>query len=326
MAPDQEDLDLDALEKLLQESGERIYNGRKSWILDCPKCNKKKKLYIRKSDGRFVCWYCKETEGFEGRPEFALVELLSLSLEEIRFKLYGIGQGNNGAFLELELRDFWDEEDGEAPVDDRPMIPTVFPFNFYDLDRPTSRKGVEYLEGRGIPKDIAQLYGVRYDPTERRVVFPIIQEGNLYGWQGRAILPEIKPKIMTSIDAPRDRTLMFHDRLKGSPHAVVTEGPVDGIKCHLIGGNAVTMGKAVSPRQLALLLASGARKLYFALDPDAADETARLVRDIGTDTETYLMEPAKGYKDLGEMEMGAVLEQFHRAQRVSAGHLFIYLN
>jgi hypothetical protein len=42
-----------------------------------------------KSDGRFVCWVCAETSGFKGRPEFALQELLGMSLSSIKEKIYG---------------------------------------------------------------------------------------------------------------------------------------------------------------------------------------------------------------------------------------------
>jgi DNA primase len=105
----------------------------------------------------------------------------------------------------------------------------------------------------------------------------------------------------------------------------VTEGPVDGMKCHLLGSNTVTMGKAVLRRQARLIMEHPAEDVYLALDPDAAEETARLVRDLGSEKRVFLLEPARGFKDLGEMSLEGVVEQFYRAQLVTAGHLFIYL-
>jgi len=39
----------------------------------------------------------------------------------------------------------------------------------------------------------------------------------------------------------------------------------------------------------------------------------------------YVLEPARGYEDLGDMPLEGVVEQFHGAQRVTAGHLFLYV-
>jgi len=318
------EIDVRALAKLIEGSGLDYKLGKKSWIFDCPRCGKKNKLYIRRSDGRFVCWYCAKIDGFEGRPEYALRELLGLPLEDLRFKLYGIGLSAGGSFIEFDLQDFWDDDEEDPTVDDDPLIPVTFPYHFYDLDHPFSKKGREYLEARGLPANLCREYDIRYSPIQRRVIFPVKMGGTLYGWQARTILPGVEPKILTSDDLPRDRALMFYDRLRGSPHAIIVEGPVDGLKCHLVGGNAVTMGKAVSRAQVRLVVESGVTRVYLGLDPDAAEETARLVRDLyGIDV--YVLEPARGYEDLGDMPLEGVVEQFHGAQRVTAGHLFLYV-
>ncbi len=122
---------------------------------------------------------------------------------------------------------------------------------------------------------------------------------------------------------------MFADRLNGSRHAVVAEGPVDALKAHLCGGNVSPMGKAVNPAQMGLILNAGVRDVYLGLDPDAADETARLVRNHFGDVRLFqLAAPVKGAMekpDLGALDQLEVLELFRSARQIHAGQLFLYL-
>jgi hypothetical protein len=169
------------------------------------------------------------------------------------------------------------------------------------------------------------------------VAFPVELEGRLVGFQERTVLKETKlwsdeldrftetPKVLSSKGIPREQLVMFGDRLAGVEHVVLCEGPIDAIKAHLCGGNVATMGKAVSKGQIALLRANGIKKIYLALDPDAAEETARLAREFG-DLEVYLMHAPAGYKDLGAMSMEAVRDLFTSAPRVNPGHIFVFTN
>jgi hypothetical protein len=108
---------------------------------------------------------------------------------------------------------------------------------------------------------------------------------------------------------------------------------VDALKCHLAGGNVASMGKVVSSQQIALIKASGVRRVYLGLDRDAATETMKLAkafsdyRDTGDGGmfEVYRLLPAPGYDDLGDMPPELVLEQFRSAPRVGAGSLLLDL-
>src|SRR5271156_3717415 len=85
-------LRLEALQTLIETSGLEFDNRyKKAWRFDCPKCGKKERLYIRRRDGRFICWYCRDkTEGgFEGDPEYALSLLLGRSVTDIQDIIYG---------------------------------------------------------------------------------------------------------------------------------------------------------------------------------------------------------------------------------------------
>ncbi len=315
----------EALKDLLERSGVEFDQNSQSYKMECPKCGKKDKLWILKHNGYFVCWHCKETENYKGRCEYALSDVLGLGIEEIRAKLYdgGIPPGN---ILEVDLKDFF-SDDGEEISVAPTLLEVEWPVDALPITNKNSVKGVEYLLGRGISPEMMLEYGLRYRASQRRVLFPVIMNGKLYGYQGRAIYPteNLKiPKILTSDGMRREYLLMFHDRLIGSKHAVVCEGPVDALKAHLCGGNVATMGKAVSKPQLELIRAQGITRVYLALDPDAADEVSRLAQDLG-DIETYLLFPPDGKKDLGECTPEEVLEQFKQAQPFTAGHLVVGL-
>lgn len=328
-------VDPDVLREYIREQGVHFDQTAASYVFTCPRCSGKKKLYIRKKDGRFVCWRCKETDGFQGRVEFALAALLGISVKEVRGKLYGDQAVEAEVYLDVQVRDFFD--DGEADeVDVVEHVVHTWPFDYYPIDHEHAARGLAYLEGRGVTAEVAKRYGLRYSPVERRVVFPVESQGILYGWQGRIIVPnewydkdgekhEI-PKILSSDGLRRDRLLMFSDRLRGSGHAVLLEGPVDGMKADLCEGNVVTMGKAVSPQQVALLRNAGLDALYLGLDPDAAAETARLAADLNADMKLYqMLARGVGKADIGAMRPEEVLDLFRGAPRINPGRVFVYL-
>jgi hypothetical protein len=331
------EFDPNALADVIKSSGVAFRQNSISYIFACPRCGKNDKLYVRKRDGRFVCWVCRETDGFKGRCEYALLELGVGSLTELREQIYGDKNVTGSVFLDLHLDDWFDQGD-EIPSEAQPsFLPVELPPDFYPIGHAFARRGQEYLAGRGITLELARTYDLHYCPPQRRVVFPVKSDGRWIGWQARTIEAETHwwseeanryfeiPKILSSrsLQDKRDRLVMFADRLNGSRHAVVTEGPVDALKAHLCGGNIATMGKAVSKAQVDLLLNSGIERVYLALDPDAASEMSRLVRALSA-LEVYQIVPPPGYKDLGEATCEQVRQQFLVADRVTSAHVFFY--
>lgn len=325
-------VDAVALQRLLEDSGATYKTNKRSYVFSCPRCAKKDKLMMFRADGRFICWVCAETSGFKGRAEFALTEILGMPVGHIQEKIYGDSFADTPAdFFSITLRDFFEDE----PVPDdlvQQQRGIQYPLDFYPVDHQFGRRGLEYLQGRGIDAETARFYDLRYCPVQRRVIFPIKVGEKLLGWQARATFEtewededgsrKSAPKILTT--GKRDTALMFQDRLAGSPHAIITEGPVDGIKCHLVGGNVTTMGKVVSEQQIRIIKNCGVKKIYLAQDPDAATETMRLCRAFG-DFTLYRLLPAEGYGDLGAMSFEAVREQFLRAPRIYPNQLFLSL-
>ena len=325
----------EALAALIEGSGVEFKTNRRSYIFTCPRCDKAGKLLMFKADGRFICWVCAETSGFRGKPEYALTELLGLPIRDIQTKLYEGGEIEDLApegYFQVRLRDFFDEDE-ELPEDlEHIQRAMKYPLDFYEIDHPFAKNGRVYLEKRGIDLELAKFYDLRYSPLQRRVIFPIKVGEKVFGWQARAIFQTTWedsegntkecPKMLTT--GKRDSILMFQDRLAGAEAAVICEGPVDAIKCHLAGGNVATMGKVVSRQQIKIIAGSGVKKIYLGLDPDAATETMKLCQEF-SGLRVYRLLPQKGYKDLGEMSLEAVREQFKTAPRIYSGQLFLHL-
>lgn len=313
------------LEKLLLKSGVPFKRKSRSFLLDCPRCNKRQKLWILQKNGAFVCWHCKETDNFKGWADEAISEVIGMDRQQVRSHIYenSLPPGN---LLEFDLGLFGaDESDLVDLQSEQVPIPEIeWPYDTVPLQSKAGEKGLAYLRGRGIPLEVALYYKMVYWPSARRVMFPVIVDGLLVGYQGRAIDAGREPKILTSSGLRREYVLMFQDRLKRAKHAVICEGPVDAIKASLCGGNVATMGKAVSKPQLEIVRKMGISKVYLALDPDAAEEVQRLAFELG-DMETRLLLPPNGKKDLGECSFEEVLDAFKDAKPFTAGNLLFDL-
>jgi hypothetical protein len=317
-----------ALEKLLKDAGLSFKTGSNSFVFTCPKCHKKDKLYVRRKDGRFKCFFCANLNNFQGKPEFALRALTHLSLDEIRSKLYG-GISLATFAADFAFDDIFLDEDDEEEIE---LLPSVtYPYGYKPITSPSCSRGLKYMLGRGITQRQLIKYGIYYSQLERRVIFPIATNGILNGWQARYIEDttyisngEIKnvPKITTSPNTPRDRLLMFHDGLYDSPHIVLCEGPVDALKCDLIGGNVATMGKIITHKQLQVVKShTNIRKIYLALDPDAFEEILKLIHEFDESYTVYWLQAPKPYKDLGEMSCEDVKELFLSTKPIQKGPL-----
>lgn len=315
------DFNPDRFLECLEEAGvdsPRRRSGR-SWIFVCPACGSKA-LKMYRTSGFFTCFSCRFLNGMHGPAEVFLARLLNVPTAQARARLYGV----EGTPLRTRIAPVeWstsDEEDGE-------VIPTVtWRWGDRPLDHPHAARGVAYLATRGITKELAEQYGVRYNPEDRRVLFPISHDGRLVGWQGRLVVPhewrdadgkkQCGIKVLTEglPTGVRDRVLMFQDRLVPGGHCVLGEGPVGAIKAHLCGGNVATMGKVVSEAQLQLLVREGVTKLYLALDPDAADETMRIARKTASHLQNFMLEIPPDKEDTGEMTPEHVYDVFRSAR------------
>lgn len=304
-----------ALRDVVVNGGASFKESSSSFIFTCPRCKKSKKLYLHKQTGAFICFYCADT-GFKGRAEYALTELLGIPLQDLREKLYSFHEYLESNTISFGFSDF-DSDDS--------LVANILPIVEWDKRFVSSAswefdRARKYLiERRGLREEHIVKYNIKSNPVWNTVVFPVTYNGELYGWQERSIYDDFR---YTLKGFRKDKMLMFQDRLVGSKHAVLTEGPLDALKCNLAGGNVCAMGKGVSDVQLEIIQ-NHVKKLYVALDPDANVETEKICRKMSENMEVYLMEVPKNRKDFGECTEEEALNQFKEAKRYS-GQVFFY--
>jgi hypothetical protein len=288
------------------------------FIVTCPFCKKRDKLYINPAHGTYYCFRCGEAGGTE-------------TLLGQKFNL-----------------------EPETNTRPQPLPTNVVPpgelitLNELDDQHPARR----YLARR--KRDIAELtevYGVRYCwsgklfaqlyNTTNTLIFPIWFNGQIVGWQSRLLYDPDKltdeecalqnlakdedgdwvkpPKYWTSPGLPKGRILYNYDWARQGNLVVLTEGVFDSIA---IGRCAVaSLGKDIADNQIELL------RLYWdlvilMLDPDAADKMTSLLvslRDVKT-----VMVTLQGYKDPGEAPRDQIWIQIGETAAKQGINIFDY--
>ncbi len=302
------------LRDCVASGGIKYRENQQSYIFDCPMCHKKDKLYIRKTDGRFVCWYCKDLNNFSGYADYALSVLYGMDFDDLAARIYG-SVITNPADKSVRVT-FLDEEEDEAEIlARRSPVSMTWGDHFLSIIHPQAIRGKDYLRSRGIPVDIALQYDLRYIPAERRVYFPVHYNGMQIGWQGRSIVPH-KVKILSSGEDCK-QGLMFESRLRlqGIDHVILCEGPIDALKAHYCGGNVATMGKTITESQIKLI-PPHIKKLYLALDPDAVYEMNK-IRHLLNDRFDMFYMPVPAGTDLGAMNFSQVVDLFGIAPKIN---------
>lgn len=340
------------LEAFIRDAGLSYRVNAKSWIFACPLCGKDQKLFISRATGYFKCWVCAEDPDrkFRGAPEYALTELTSQPVIAIKRALYGDGVVKATVFLDAKFNDLVDEDDDQLDLAEltetyTELPSTSWPLDAYRLDHKWATRGAEYMAGRGIPVELAMAYDVRYCPEKRAVMLPAWVGDKLVGWQYRITYEEHALAMLPALDgslvetpvqnlkiwsdgeagAWRDRCVMFANRLTDAEHCVLCEGPFDAMKAHLAGGNVASMGKAVSLGQVRWLLNAGVRKLYLALDPDAAREIEPLLSKFDGVPVHQVVLPS-GVKDLGKMTLEAARDAILSAPMLGRGRIHVFFN
>jgi hypothetical protein len=139
--------------------------------------------------------------------------------------------------------------------------PAGFPAPF-DLSYLHREWGVCYCEEAERNKGYATEF------VTGRLIIPIWWDGQLVGWQARAITKDADPKYYTMPGLPKQRILFNGDRARKFPFCVVVEGVFDAFT---VGACAVaTLGHKLSWTQRELLskwFGNGAVCLLY--DPDA---------------------------------------------------------
>jgi hypothetical protein len=319
------------IKRIIAEEGLEYKERSRTIHTVCPQCGLSDKLSILKENGATICYRgrCQ----FKGFFDDWLAATANISIKEAKERIYQKPYLASKMTGELKLN--WDNRtDKHAPK--VPVLSMVsWPiYGALDIKNHKAREGAEYLMGRGIPIDIASYYQIQYVPATRRVIFPIFMNGTCYGWQGRAIdkVAE-KDRIRNNTGFNRASLVMFLDQLQGRNYVIISEGPIDAIKFHRIGGNIATMGKVVTERQLQLIKKHNVQSVYLALDYDAAPEMRNIVQKFDVPVYRLIVPPSccqrcqkKNIKaDFGECSFEECIEAVKHAVLLDQGYLMTYL-
>jgi len=302
----------------------KAQNAR-SYIFDCPACGGDKKLYISKKDGLSVCFKGKTDKC--PRPgssaQYALSLISGLPFDVVKREIVD--------FVENLAEQIRVKFDNDEVKQEEVKLPTVMlPIDIAFMGEHAAEEGQKYLEGRGLPLEVQQKYGVLYSPSMRRVIFPVIMDKKLYGWQGRAIDNVRHEDRMYNIPGPwKARTLMFYENIVGKDFVIVAEGPVSAMKFYKVGNFVATMGKEISTRQLELMRNAGVKKIYLAIDPDAVDKLNKIRYILDNELlgriECFHIPVPENRGDFGDCTFEECEVAFQRASKLDGDQIFSHI-
>jgi hypothetical protein len=167
---------------------------------------------------------------------------------------------------ELEI-----EEESEPAV----LNPAIY-VNMYPLAWEEKRSR-EYLQRRGIGKDTARLMGLLFDPDQHRIVFPVMdRQGQLFGFEGRTILPETprNPKMRVYAAMSKEKVLLAEHLVDDSKPLFVVEGLFATARIIEIGGRDLVNPVAPLTSRISKFqrdrIAAINRMTYLCFDDDRA--------------------------------------------------------
>lgn len=190
------------------------------------------------------------------------------------------------------------------------------------------RKSHPYMrEVRGIGHETCEILGIGYDAQSNRIVFPHWWEGNLVGWQRRAIPVDDRwpgtvpsyPKYKNSTGFPKSETLYRYHTLYSVLPAIVVESPMSVAKAYEFGvnGTMATFGAKVSQAQIDLLKRFDQVYVWFDDDPAGHAGERKLVEGLYRHTNVLVVEPDKD-KDLGDYSSAEQVDSKLEAAKLAA--------
>jgi len=313
------------LEAFLDSNGIHYKSGRQSFITDClnPACGKSRHMYVRKMDGQSICFKC----GAKWHWKRLVSNIANCSFDQAYNVLYGRGAGDvidQETPLDPDLMEFFfghpDEKKEKRDIGNPIVLgPDFIPYN-------KSGKAMKYLHFRGVTnKDLLDHHDVRYHGAMNAIVFPVKENGMIYGWQARLIDPQKnQPKAITMPRFDKSKFLMgngcYWNRL------VIVEGPFDLMHIEAAEGvNAIaSMGKVISQDQLKLILDSPAKEIYIGLDEDATEQVYEVVDQLGLHKKCFRIVAPRG-RDFGDCSPKEIEKAMEKALLTTALFLEVYL-
>jgi hypothetical protein len=305
---------LDELKHILGSPYSTVTGGNEMRYC-CPYCSKRGRgadihhhLYLNKSSGLFFCQRCEA----KGHVSF----FLKGSKNE---PSYGRSEDGKRRSRIDALHTYFRNRMSRLPAEyvEEPATASL-PDDYIPVMNWPSSEAVEYLDGRGIPFDLAMQRGIGFGATKNRgrIIFPVFEPGNktkcIY-WVARSYTNVdhekececylCKYKYTNAPKVQRRHFIYGLEFCDDSGECCITEGSISAL-CS--GQNAVaTLGKYVTDEQLDLL-SDRFDKIQVALDPDAYKGSVNLMRRIlgrGKIAEWIPLPSKKDPADLGTKRM-----------------------
>jgi hypothetical protein len=220
----------------------------------------------------FTCPACKS----HGR-----IDTLAKELGRLRQVDYTpvINDINKIEMLRMTMLPPWEQRAIQCSVETlpEPLDPDVYdPLDIFD-DISAHSEAVEFMEQRRVSQEAADRACIRFDPDKRRIVFPVRdREGRLYGFTGRTVIPDHKPKVLDYANLPKRMLILGEHTWKADRQTLIVEGLFAYARFLTEGADAIynvgaLLGSEVTPGKAAILR-KWARPTHLILDPDPAGD------------------------------------------------------
>jgi DNA primase len=259
-------------------------------VFHCPYCldrtgseSNDPKLWVNPNKGAVWCFRCEK--GFKNLEPF--FKSLNQGILDAEGAALCAGEhrptSNLKSSLRASLRPTEAKKEDVATLKPQRLPTSYLPLTKADQGGIARRQGYRYLESRGIPLELAELYHIGYCPTGERaghLIFPVYQGGQCVYWTTR-LTHNVGPKSQNPENKDgffrRTDCLLNYDNVIGQPIVAVVEGPFD---CMAYRDRGVAMlGKVLSDQQCTLieaLVPLGLEELVLSLDPDAAKQQDKI--------------------------------------------------
>lgn len=232
-------------------------------------------LSVNLAKGVFHCFSCKESGPFAK----LIAEFDGISFDKAKAMLE-VGEGDE-VMLKAMMRTL------EGYAEEEKAGPKRFSIKaFHKFFPPVGPKGLNYLEGRGISRETAERFDLRWGESgvmQGRVVFPIYDSyGKLLSYGGRTVSDQ-KPKTrkarsgLDTLYGLRELLKAEGEHYQPFPCIIMVEGEFDAMYLQQHGYAAVsTMGTAALTPHQKLLLKTFAKLVVWSYDGDDAGRNAQV--------------------------------------------------
>ncbi|QIG76116.1 DNA primase protein [Rhizobium phage RHph_I4] len=188
------------------------------------------------------------------------------------------------------LPDFEAMEVEQPPT---PLEDAMFDGIFEDPWRNHNRypQAVRFLQSRGVSQATCEKLGLGYDPEKKRITFPVRGfNKELYGFSGRTILPDHKPKVLDYENLPKRWLILGVEFWVPGRPVVMVEGLFAYAHFHEIGAaenyNVGALLGSFLTEEKANILRTYDEPIYWMTDPDGAGDDCLFGRILpGQETE-----------------------------------------